>query len=84
MIFQLPNLLPMVLTTTLWLLYKATSLKINNAYSTFSDILYGVPQDSILRPLLFKIYISDMFYDIDKCDLSAMLTTAHNTPVILT
>ena len=41
---------------------------VNNAYSTYSDILYGVSQSAILTPLLFNIYISDMFYDIDNYD----------------
>ena len=45
--------------------------KVNNAYSTYSDILYGVPQGSIRSPRLFNIYISDMFYDIHKCDIAS-------------
>ena len=54
--------------------------KVINAYSTYSDILYGVPQGFILGPLLFNIYISDMFYDSDKCDIASY--TDDNTPYI--
>ena len=39
-------------------------MKINDSFSSWSEILYGVPQRLILGPLLFNTFIRDIFYVI--------------------
>ena len=44
--------------------------RVNNSYSTCFEILFGVPQCSILGPLLFNIFLADLFFIVNKIDIA--------------
>ena len=53
-------------------------VRLNNTYSEWIDILFGVPQGSILGPLLFNIFLCDLFLFLH--DISVANYADDNTP----
>ena len=46
-------------------------VKLNETFSSWRDIEYGVLQGSILRSLLFNIHLCDLFYFLDILDIAS-------------
>ena len=80
-------------TTRLWLRIASTKTlqsylsnrkqrtKINTTYSSWEEILFGVPQGSVLGPSFFNIFLRDLFRV--TCETDFTIYSDENTPYVL-
>ena len=52
-----------------YLSHRKLKIKINKMFSNWRNILHGVPQGSILGPLIFNVFLCDLFLFKSNIDL---------------
>ena len=61
-----------------YLTNRKQRIKINTKYSSWEEILFRVPQGSILGPLLFNIFLCDLFFIMNETEFASYADD--NTP----
>ena len=61
-----------------YLSYRKLKTKINETFNSWTNILHGVPQGSILGPLIFNVFLCDLF--LFKPNIDLVSYADDNTP----
>lgn len=62
-----------------YLSHRKQRTKINHSGNSWEEVLLGVPQGSILDPILFNVFLSDLFLIIKVLILVVMLIITQST-----
>ena len=65
-----------------YLSHKKQKTRVNNSYSKWLAVIIGATQGSILRPVLFNIFLSDLFLIHSDIDIENFAD--NNTPYLFT
>ena len=58
-------------------------VKINNTFSSWKDLIQGIPQGLVTGPLLFNIYLNDLFFTLKNTDILILQMILHPIFVII-